>query len=137
MDPQENIKLVQRCYQNFKTGNIPALLDLLDDSIEWQLPNLKGVAVSGKRRGRKEVTEFFTTLAQTQETLSFQPKEFVAQGDKVVALGHYSFRVKATRQDFESDWAQVFTIKNDKITRFQEYADSAAAVFAYQTAIAA
>jgi ketosteroid isomerase-like protein len=137
MDPQQNIKLVQQCYQNFKSGNIPALLDLLDDSVEWQLPDLKGVAVSGKRRGRKEVANFFTTLAQTQETLSFEPREFVAQGDKVVGLGHYSFRVKATGQAFESDWAQVFTIKNGKIARFQEYADSAAAVFAYQTAIAA
>jgi uncharacterized protein len=137
MDPQENTKLVQQGYQYFKNGNIPALLDILSDTVEWVFPDLKGVAVTGARRGRKEVAEFYTTLAETQETLSFEPREFIAQGDKVVVLGHYSFRVKATGKIFESDWAEVFTIKNGKIARFQEYANTAAAIGAYQTALAA
>jgi len=137
MDPQENTKLVQQGYQHFKSGNIPALLDMLSDNVEWVFPELKGVAVTGTRRGRKEVADFYAKLAETQETLSFEPREFVAQGDKVVVLGHYSFRVKATGRQFESDWAEVFTIKNGKIARFQEYANTAAAMVAYQTALAA
>lgn len=137
MDPQENTKLVQQGYQHFKSGNIPALLDILSDNVEWVFPDLKGVAVTGTRRGRKEVADFYAKLAETQETLSFEPREFVAQGDKVVVLGHYSFRVKATGRQFESDWAEVFTIKNGKIARFQEYANTAAAMVAYQTALAA
>ena len=137
MDPQENTKLVQQGYQHFKSGNIPALLDMLSDNVEWVFPELKGVAVTGTRRGRKEVADFYAKLAETQETLSFEPREFVAQGDKVVVLGHYSFRVKATGRQFESDWAEVFTIKNGKIARFQEYANTAAAIVAYQTALAA
>jgi len=137
MDPQENTKLVQQGYQHFKSGNIPALLDMLSDNVEWVFPELKGVAVTGTRRGRKEVADFYAKLAETQETLSFEPREFVAQGDKVVVLGHYSFRVKATGKQFESDWAEVFTIKNGKIARFQEYANTAAAMVAYQTALAA
>jgi len=137
MDPQENTKLVQQAYQLFKAGNVPALLDMLSDTVEWIFPDLKGVAVAGTRRGKKEVADFYTKLAETQETLSFEPREFVAQGDKVVALGHYSFRVKATGQQFESDWAEVFTIKNGKIAGFQEYANTAAAMVAYQTALAA
>lgn len=137
MTPQENTKLVQQAYQYFKTGNVPALLDLMSDTVEWRLPDLKGVVVSGTRHGRKGVADFFTRLAETQDTLSFEPREFVAEGDKVVVLGHYSFRVKATGQQFESDWAEVFTIKNGKITQFQEYANTAAGMVAYQTALAA
>jgi uncharacterized protein len=137
MDPQENTKLVQQAYQLFKAGNIPALLDMLTDTVEWVFPDIKGVAVTGTRRGRKEVADFYTKLVETQELLSFDPREFVAQGDKVVALGHYSFRVKATGKQFESDWAEVFTIKNGKVARFQEYGNTAAAMVAYQTALAA
>ncbi len=137
MDPQENTKLVQQAYQLFKAGNIPALLDMCSDTVEWVFPELKGVAVTGTHRGRKGVADFFTKLAQTQETLSFEPREFIAQGDKVVVLGHYAFRVKATGKQFESDWAEVFTIKNGKVARFQEYANTAAAIVAYQTALAA
>ncbi len=137
MDPQENTKLVQKAYQLFKERNIPALLDMCSDTVEWVFPEIKGVAVTGTRRGRNGVADFYAKLAETQELLSFEPKEFVAQGDKVVALGHYSFRVKATGKQFESDWAEVFTIKNGKIARFQEYDNTAAAAVAYQTALAA
>lgn len=137
MDPQENTKLVQQGYQHFKSGNIPALLDMLSDTVEWIFPDMEGIAIGGKRRGRKEVADFYAKLAETQELLSFEPREFVAQGDKVIVLGHYSFRIKATGQQFESDFAEAFNIKNGKVTRFQEYCDTAAAEVAYRTARAA
>ena len=60
----------------------------------------------------------------------FEPKEFVATGDKVVALGHY----KATtpiKKGFASDFAMVFTFREGKVTRFQEFCDSSAINAAY------
>jgi ketosteroid isomerase-like protein len=134
---QDNVKVVQQVYANFKTGNIPALLDQLSEKVEWQLPDMDGVSLGGKRKGRDGVAGFFTKLAEEEDVISFEPREFVAQGDKVVAVGTYSFRVKGTRKDFTSDWAHVFIIQNGKITRFQEYADTARIVLAYQKKIAA
>jgi len=52
-------------------------------------------------------------------------------------LGTYSFRVKATRREFTSDFAHVFTIQNGKIARFQEYMDTAQVGIAYQQKAAA
>lgn len=137
MNPQDNVKIAQQAYANFKAGNIPSLLNLVDDSVEWILPEVAGVAISGTREGREEVADFFRTLGETQEVISFEPRQFIAQNDLVVALGSYSFRVRATRQQFESDWAHVFTIQNGRITRFQEFADTAAVAVAYRTAAAA
>ncbi len=137
MNPQDNVKIAQQAYANFKAGNIPSLLNLVDESVEWILPEVAGVAISGTREGREEVADFFRTLGETQEVISFEPRQFIAQNDQVVALGSYSFRVRATRLQFESDWAHVFTIQNGKITRFQEFADTAAVAFAYRTAAAA
>jgi uncharacterized protein len=134
---QDNVKVVQQAYANFKTVNIPALLDQLSEKVEWQLPEMEGVPLGGKRKGRDGVAGFFTKLAETEEVISFEPREFVAQGEKVVAMGSYSFRVKGTQRDFTSDFTHVFTVQNGKIARFQEYMDTAKIVVAYQKKIAA
>ncbi len=96
MNPQENVKIVQQAYEDFKNGNIPALLESMADNVEWELPELEGVPIAGKRQGRDRVADFFATLSETQEVLNFEPTEFVAQGEKVVVLGDYTWRVKAT-----------------------------------------
>jgi uncharacterized protein len=52
MNEQENTKLVQQVYENFKSGEIKALLNLLSDNIEWQLPEIENVPFAGIRPRR-------------------------------------------------------------------------------------
>jgi ketosteroid isomerase-like protein len=134
---EQNTAIAQQAYTNFKTGNIQALLDQLSDDVTWQLPEVEGAPLSGKRARRDGVKEFFATVARDQEVIEFEPREFVAQGDKVVSLGHYRWRVKDTGREFASDFAHVFTISDGKITGFREYFDSAAVAAAYQKAMTA
>ena len=47
------------------------------------------VPTAGERRGKASVGEFFKIVSEQVNFLRFEPKEFVAQGDKVVAIGHY------------------------------------------------
>jgi hypothetical protein len=133
----QNTAIVQQAYTNFKTGDIPGLLDLLSDEVTWELPEIEGVAITGKRNGRDGVKEFFATLARDQEVVEFEPREFVAQGDRVVSLGDYKWRVKDTDREFASDFAHVFTIRDGKVTGFREYFDSAAVAAAYRKAMSA
>ena len=137
MSEQENIAIVQQAYDNFKTGNIPALLDQLSEDVQWQLPKMENVPFAGKYTTRAGVGEFFALVAANQDELKFEPRETVAQGDKVVSLGYYQWRVKATRREFESDFAHVFTIRNGKIAAFAEYTDTAACAAPYQRAMSA
>jgi ketosteroid isomerase-like protein len=88
MSEQENTNLVQQVYGNFKSGDIKALLILLSQNVEWQLPEIENVPFAGKRRGQEQMGQFFASLVDTQEVQHFDPREFIAQGDKVVALGH-------------------------------------------------
>ncbi|HEY0320268.1 MAG TPA: nuclear transport factor 2 family protein [Pyrinomonadaceae bacterium] len=137
MSEKENIEVVQKAYQSFKSGNIPALLNLLSDDVTWQLPEMENVPFGGLREGREQVAEFFATLGGSQESLSFEPREFVAQNDKVVGLGRYTWRARANGREYGGDWAHVFTVRDGRITGFQEYTDTAAAVAAHQKAAAA
>ena len=137
MSEQENTAIAQQAYNNFNTGNIQGLLDQLSDDVTWQLPEVEGVPLAGKRTGRDAVGEFFATVARDQEVLEFEPREFVAQGDKVVSLGHYKWRVKETGREFASDFVHIFTVRNGKIVAFREHFDSAVVAAAYQKAMSA
>src|SRR5262245_40570360 len=64
-------------------------------------------------------------VADTTDFKSFEPQEFVAQGDQVVVIGRYAARMKPSGQSISSGWVMLFTIRNGKVVRFREYTDSA------------
>jgi ketosteroid isomerase-like protein len=137
MSEQENTEMVKQAYRNFQTGDIQALLNLLSEDVAWQLPEIENVPFGGKRQGPEQVAQFFASLGEAQEALEFEPREFIAQNDKVAALGRYNWRVKATGREYGGEWVHVFTLRGGKISGFQEYMDTAAARSAYQKASAA
>ena len=126
MGEQENTELVQRIYGSFRDGDIPAMLDSLSEDVQWVTAQIEGVPTGGTRRGREQVGQFFETLSDGQEARQLDLREYVAQDDRVVALGHYAWHVKATGKVWESDFAHVLSVRDGKVTRFQEYTDTAA-----------
>lgn len=132
-----NTEIAKKGYECFGTGDIAGLLDLLSDDIKWTIPVIEGAPFSGARTGRAAVGEFFQQLANAEDFSHFGPNEFIAEGDKVVALGSATATVKDTGKTFSTDWVHIFTIKNGKITAFLEFFDNAAANRAYQKTLAA
>jgi uncharacterized protein len=118
---RENTQLVQQAYQHFKNGDIQSVFGLLSEDVEWTLFEIEGVPFSGTRRGPERVGEFFSEVFDTEEVLHFEPRELVAQGDKVVALGNYAWRVKSTGLEYETDFVHVFTVRGGKVARYQEF----------------
>jgi ketosteroid isomerase-like protein len=131
MSEQENTEIVREAYRNFKAGDIGALLNQMTEDVTWQLAEIEKVPFAGKRQGPEQVGQFFAILADVQDVLKFEPREFVTQGDKVVALGQYTWRVKATGREYGGDWAHVFTVRDGRISGFHEYMDTAAATNAF------
>jgi uncharacterized protein len=127
MGEADNIKVVQEAYAAFGRGDVQAILDRLDDSVAWTAVYGAGsnVPMAGERRGKAAVAEFFKLVATHVNFARFEPKEFVATGDKVVALGHYTAKTSANKE-FDSDFAMVFTMQNGKVTKFQEFLNTAA-----------
>jgi ketosteroid isomerase-like protein len=132
MSEQDNTSVVRQAYENFGQGNIPGVLALLAETVQWRLPEMDGVPFAGERHGRDQVGRFFALLGETQEPHQFEPQQFIAQGDTVVALGRYTWRVKKTGRTFSSEWVHVFTIREGRIVAFREHLDTAAAVAAYR-----
>lgn len=124
MNEQANIDTVQQIYADFGQGRIPAILERVGPDVEWVNAGPLAVPYARKRRGLDEVSEFFSTLAATVDVQLFEPKEFFAAGDRVVVLGTWSGRAKATGKPFASDWAMAWTVKGGKVTSFRSYEDT-------------
>jgi uncharacterized protein len=133
MPEHDNLSIVHAMYAAFGRGDVPTLLNGMDDAIEWQAVIGAGshVPTTGMRRGKPAVAEFFQTLGQAVAFNRFEPREFIAQGAQVVALGEYEGRAISTGRVYVAEWAMVFTFKDGKLVRFREYAgsDSIDAVF--------
>ena len=99
----------------------------LHDDIVWKPVTgaARHVPTAGERRGKAAVGEFFKIVGETTKFSLFEPREFIAQGDKVVALGHYTATTPKGKT-MDSDFVMVFTLRDGKVSHFQEFLDSAA-----------
>jgi len=134
MSERTNTEVVQQGYEAFGRGDIPALLDLLTDDVEWTLQGPSVIPFAGTRHGREGVEEFFSVLDETLEFEQFEPREFVAQGDSVVVLGYERSLAKATGRWLEQEWAHVYTLRDGKIATGRFFEDTAAEVVAFSAA---
>lgn len=134
MNEQGNTRLVQRCYELYKSGDIKVLLDLCAEDVDFQMPEIENVPFSGRHLGREAAAAFFKSVGEAQETLSFNPREFIAQGDKVVVLGDSLYRVRASGREYGNEWVHVWTVRAGKVLASQEYLDTAVSSAAYQRA---
>jgi len=127
MSEVQNTTVVQHAYAAFGRGDIPSLLETLTDDVSWRsvIGAASYVPFAGERRGRAAVAEFFRIVSEVEEFSQFEPREFVAQGDTVVAIGHYAATTKATGRRFESDFVMVFTLTDGRVAAFREYTDTA------------
>jgi ketosteroid isomerase-like protein len=138
MSEQDNIQTVQDAYAAFKKGDINGLLNMLTEDVEWITPGPTDVMpAAGTRRGRAGVADFFSTLSKQEDVELFEPEEYIAQGEKVVAINRYRGRIKATGRTAETVVVHVFDMKDGKVKRFREFFDTAAVLPAFSSAQAA
>ncbi|HEY7336475.1 MAG TPA: nuclear transport factor 2 family protein [Bryobacteraceae bacterium] len=123
---QQNIEIAKKGYADFQKGDIPSIIAVLDENIEWTTPGDESVDAAGTRRGKAGVQEFFQRVNEIWEFERFEPREYVAQGDTVVAIGHYAVKSRKTGRRTSADWVMVWKIRNGKLVNFKEYTDTLA-----------
>jgi uncharacterized protein len=136
MGAQENLEVVKAGYAAFNRDDIPGLLTLLAEDVEWHIPGA-GLPLAGTYRGHDGVAKFFEKLTADTEISDFEPREFKADGDRVLVVGWERGKVKATNRTFELHWVMAFTVRDGEITKFREYTDTQAIASAYESAATA
>ena len=120
------LDVVQQGYAAFGRRDIPALLKLVADEVDWYEICPPSLPYSGPRRNPAEVGEFFAAVGQVEDITVFEPTEFIEAGENVTVLGYLEGFALDTKQKFQTEWIHVFTVENGKITRWRGFTDTAA-----------
>ncbi|RZI41607.1 nuclear transport factor 2 family protein [Herbaspirillum sp. HC18] len=132
MGNQEVKQLVMQGYQRYQNKDISGLLELMADDIEWVGVETDEIPFAGVRHGKQEVAQYFSEMDGAQEALSFEPQNFIADGDMVAVTGSSRWTVKSTGQTYDNPWVHIFTIRDGKIARFEQHNDTASAAKAFR-----
>lgn len=125
MNVQENVQIVKDAFAAIGRGDMQGLLALSAEDIEWIIPG-EDWPLAGTRRGHAGLADLFQTQSESMETTFMEPREFVAQGDRVLVVGFARGRIKATNKTWEDDWVFAMTVRNGKLTSIREYIDTQA-----------
>ena len=132
MSAQENTRIAQSAYEAFGRGDIATLAELMTDDIEWVSPgDPDDDPNAGTFRGKEAVLGWFGGLASTLEFTTFEPREFIAQDDRVVSLVYAEATARDTGRAFVNHEAHAWTFQDGKVSRLQIYYDTAAAAAVY------
>jgi ketosteroid isomerase-like protein len=119
-----NSDLIRGLYDAFAAGDVPGVLGVLDREVRWT--EAEGFPYGGTYVGPEAVlTNVFARLGSEWDGFSAVPAEIVADGDTVVALGAYGGVYKATGKSIAVPFAHVWTLRDGKAVRFQQYTDTA------------
>ena len=130
MSIEKNIQTVKDFFAAIGRGDREALLGLVAEDIEWIIPG-EDWPLAGTHRGRAGLAGLLETASTSIET-STEPREFVAQGDRVLVVGYARGKIKATNKTFEDDWIFAITVRDGRLTNIREYVDTQALARASQ-----
>jgi uncharacterized protein len=118
--------VVKAAYSAFARGDIPGILELIPDVVDWRVVGPPSLPYATTCRTRAEVQRFFEDLRAAEEVTQFEPREFIDAGDKIVVIGFVAVVMKATGKAFESEWVHIFTVEGGRVSRWLEFFDTAA-----------
>jgi uncharacterized protein len=120
---QENIDRARRGYEALAAGDLEAVLELIDPDVEVEVytgrPDLPETQAL---HGHAGFLENLRQLTEVFEAFQLEPEEFIEVGDQVVVVVYTAGRGKASGIRVENRIAHVWTMRDDKATRFRVYA---------------
>jgi len=120
-----NLSVVKGAYEAFQRGDIPAILEVIADDVEWRVVGPASLPFPRECRNKNEVSAFFKSLAESDDIAVFEPREYIDAGDDIVTLGFVKGTIRSTGEAVESEWIHVMTLKNGLLTRFVQFFDTA------------
>jgi ketosteroid isomerase-like protein len=124
MSTEKNVQTVKDFFAAIGRGDREGLLALVAEDIEWIIPG-EDWPLAGTHRGHAGLADLLQTASKSIETFT-EPREFVAQGDRVLVVGFAKGKIKATNKTFEDDWIFAITVRDGRLTNIREYIDTQA-----------
>lgn len=117
------IDFVRAIYNAFRDRDFQHIDRVFDDEVEIRQTEL--LPWGGTYRGKEGVSAFFERLIGTTTSV-VEPGELFEAGETVVEIGRSRGTVNATGQAFDVTEVHLWTLRDDKVIRFEAYIDTPA-----------
>jgi ketosteroid isomerase-like protein len=133
---EQNVAILKKAYNDWQEtkGDGRVWHDILDDNIDFgSLADGKpGMEFTRPRASKTEVLDYFEGLAADWTMEYYIVNEYVAQGNRVVALGECSWTNKRNGKTISTPKVDVWLFENNKAVQFMEHYDTYATIMASQ-----
>ena len=131
MRTDKNVQIVKDFFAAIGRGDSESLLALVAEDIEWIIPG-EDWPLAGTHLGHAGLAALVRKESDTIEMSVSEPREFVAQGDRVLVVGFARGKIKATNKAFEDHWIFAITVRDGRLSSIREYVDTQALARASQ-----
>ena len=122
-----NVAFLKSLYDAFGRGEIPTVLGAMSPDIRWHQAEGNPYRPSGEAWVGPDavLNNLFMKLGAEWEGFAVHPKAFHDAGDSVIVEARYSGKYRPTGKSMDTQVCHVWDVKNGKVTRFQQYLDTA------------
>jgi len=123
-----NINIIKKLYSDFAKGDIPAVGAVMDENIEWNEAENFPLADGNPYIGFDAIMKgVFGRIGAEWEYWNLTDLDYTEMsGDKILATGRYQAKYKKNGAIINLQMAHVWNLKENKIIKFQQYADTKA-----------
>lgn len=118
--PHANIEIVGRLIGAWSQRDLDAVLEAMHPQCE-----VRGIEATETLRGHDGVAAGFRDWFEAFDEFAIEPEDFIAHGDRVLVPMRQRARGKGSGLEIEQRFYQLFTLRDGKVFRFEEYSEEA------------
>jgi ketosteroid isomerase-like protein len=121
-------ELLTQLYEAFGRGDVPTVLGAMDLEIRWHEAEGNPYMPSGDAWVGPDavLNNLFIRLGEDWDGFTVHPTSFHDAGGVVAVEGRYTAQHKGSGKPIDAQFCHVWTLKDGKITKFQQYTDTGA-----------
>ena len=123
----DNVTFVKSIYEAFGRGDVPAVLASMSPEVRWHEAEGNPYMPSGEAWVGQDalVKHLFTRIGAEWDGFTIHIKSVYGSGDHVIVEARYSGTYKPTGKSIDAQACHVWTVKDGKAAKFQQYTDTA------------
>jgi uncharacterized protein len=120
-----NVEIVADAYEAFGRGDIPTVLGMLDETVEWRMAEHHTYATEAPLAGPQAVLEgVFARIMRDFDGFTVDVQRIVGCGDTVLAEIRYRAISKTTGKSLDAQAAHIFDFSDGRCVKYQQYSDT-------------
>jgi ketosteroid isomerase-like protein len=129
-EQSDNVSILKRAYETWaskKAADIDCWASIIAD--EARLKSLAdgapAVTFTRQRIGKSEIISYLEDLTKDWQMIFYRIDEYVAERDRVVAIGSTSWKNKLTSKVMTTPKVDIWRMRDGKVVEFSEFYDTA------------